>query len=97
MTASIASISSFHMIIDGHYIDAVKVHQMDAKHISYEITGQVEVELQYGPNSDVKNDIGLRHDDAYPYHATVNSVAAKPLEIGSDDIDLAVDNSSFYE
>ncbi len=88
---------STHTTIDGHYIDTVQVCEMGAKRISYEITGQVEVELQYGSNSDVKNDIGFRQDDSYPYHATVTSGAAKPLEIGRGDVNLTVDNSSFYE
>ena len=70
---------------------------MDATQISYAIRGQVDVELQYGSDSDVRNDIGFRHDDTYPYRATVSSNATKPLEVDSSSVDLTVDNSSFFE
>ena len=88
---------STHTVVDGHYIDAVEVEEMDATRICYAITGHVDVELQYGSDSDVRNDIGYRRDDTYPYRATVSSKVAKPLEIHSDDVELAVDNSSFFE
>lgn len=88
---------STHTTIDGHYIDKVEVCAMDARRITYEITGQVEVDLQYGSNSDVKNDIGFRQDDSYPYRAIIVSEAAKPLDIHSGNVELTVDNSSFYD
>ena len=83
--------------MDGHYIDTVEVRKMDATRICYVVTGQVEVELQYGSDSDVRDDIGFRQDDSYPYHATVSSNAAKPLEIRSSDVDFTVDNRRFFE
>ena len=54
---------STHTTVDGHYIDTVEVRSLDATRIEYVITGQVEVELQYGSNSDVQNDIGFRKDE----------------------------------
>jgi hypothetical protein len=62
---------STHTTIDGHYIDTVEVVEINATEIGYRVTGQVEVELQYGSNSDVANDIGYRQDDSYPYVASV--------------------------
>jgi len=88
---------STHTTIDGHYIDTVEVVRMTATEIGYSITGQVEVELQYGSNSDVANDIGYRQDDSYPYVATVACKVAEPMNVKADDIQLTVDNSSFYE
>lgn len=88
---------STHTMVDGHYIDTVNVVSMDAKQITYTLTGQVEVELQYGSNSDVRNDIGFRQDDSYPYSATVSSKAAVPMDIQSHDVTLTVNNSSFFE
>lgn len=88
---------STHTTVDGHYIDTVEVRSLTATKIEYAITGQVEVELQYGSNSDVRNDIGFRQDDSYPYHAVILSNPAKPLEIQPNDITLQVDNSSFFE
>lgn len=88
---------SSHTVVDGHYIDSVKVKRLSATKIVYRISGAVEVELQYGSNSDVENDIGFRQDDSYPYTASVTCKAAEPMTIRSEDIVLKVDNSSFYE
>tara|TARA_R110002110_G_scaffold194816_1_gene403926 strand:- start:46660 stop:47520 length:861 start_codon:yes stop_codon:yes gene_type:complete len=88
---------STHTIVDGHYIDTVEVQSLTATEIEYVITGQVEVELQYGSNSDVRNDIGFRQDDSYPYSAVIKSNPAKPMEIHPYDVALKVDNSSFFE
>lgn len=88
---------STHTMVDGHFIDTVEVIELNAEQVVYEVTGEVEVELQYGSNSDVRNDIGARIDDSYPYKATVFSRAATPMEIRAEDMELKVDNSSFYE
>ena len=88
---------STHTTVDDHYIDTVEVIRMDAQTIEYAVTGQVEVELQYGSDSDVRNDIGMRMDDAYPYTATARGRIKTPMELTSEDIHLSVDNSSFYE
>ena len=88
---------STHTVVDGHFIHTVEVIEMDATRICYVITGHVDVELQYGSDSDVRNDIGFRRDDSFPYRAAVSSDVAKPLEIHSHDIELVVDNSSFFE
>lgn len=88
---------STHTTVDGHHIDTVEVRSLTATGIEYAITGQVEVELQYGSNSDVRNDIGFRQDDSYPYSAVITSNPAKPLDIHRNNVRLQVDNSSFYE
>jgi hypothetical protein len=88
---------STHTRVDGHWIDSIEVRRLDAAEIEYRVTGEVEVELQYGSNSDVANDIGMRSDDSYPYKAKVVAEAAKPLDIDAQAIRLTVDTSSFYE
>lgn len=88
---------STHTRVDGHIIDEIRVWRLDAGEIEYRVTGEVEVELQYGSNSDVANDIGMRSDDSYPYQAKVIAAAAKPLDIDAEAIQLTVDTSSFYE
>ncbi|MEO8723340.1 MAG: hypothetical protein ABI395_07435 [Sphingobium sp.] len=88
---------STHTRVDGHIIDEIRVRRLDAAEIEYRVTGEVEVELQYGSNSDVANDIGMRSDDSYPYKAKVIAAAGKPLDIDAEAIQLTVDTSSFYE
>ena len=77
--------------------DEIVITKMDATDLCYRITGQVEVELQYGSDSDVKNDMGFRQNDPYPYTASVESAVAAPLAIDHTNITLTVDNSSFFE
>lgn len=55
------------------------------------------MELQYGSNSDVADDFGMRLDDSYPYKARVIAAAGKPLDIDAEAIQLRIDTSSFYE
>lgn len=88
---------STHTRIDGHWIDVIEVRRLDATEIEYRIAGEVEVELQYGSNCDVANDIGMRSGDSYPYRARVVAEAGKPLDIDAEAIRLTVDTSSFYE
>ncbi|ORE93849.1 hypothetical protein ATO4_15701 [Aurantimonas sp. 22II-16-19i] len=88
---------STHTVVNGHAIDTIAVQLMNATTVCYVVTGEVEVELQYGSNSDVRNDIGFRRNDAYPYRAIITSCAAEPSEIHSNDVALTVDNRSFFE
>jgi hypothetical protein len=88
---------STHTAVDYHMLNSIEVEEMTAKEITYRLTGDVYVELQYGSNSDVADDIGFRTSDSYPYEATLTSNIADPKTIDANDIDLKVDNSSFFE
>lgn len=88
---------STHTSVDDHYIDYVEVSKMGPTHIEYLVFGQVEVELQYGSDSDVQNDIGFRMADSYPYSAKISSRAANPFDIHGTDVIVSIDNSSFFE
>jgi hypothetical protein len=88
---------STHTRVDHHWINTIKVKRLDATEIHYRITGEVEVELQYGSNSDVANDIGMHSGDSYPYRAKVSADAGKPLDINAEAVKISVDTKSFYE
>ncbi len=88
---------STHTTVDGHFIEKVEVIELNAEQVVYEVIGEVGVELQYGSNSDVRKDIGMRMGDSYPYRAIVLSKAGLPLDIGRGDVELQIDNSSFFE
>jgi len=87
---------STHTTVGGHNIDNVTVTKLDSSEISYRVEGEVEVELQYGSGSDLRNDIGFVQDDSYPYVVTVTCAVARPMEIRPDDLEISVDNRSFY-
>ncbi len=88
---------SSHTSVRGHHIDTIEVREMTATKIGYHITGEVETELQYGSNSDVRNDMGFRQDASYPYSAMITSSPREPLEIYSDDVTLEVDTRGFFK
>lgn len=88
---------SMRTAVDNHWIDAIEVAALDATQISYRVDGTVAVELQYGSNSDVASGIGFRDSDSYPYEAHVSCSVTDPLNVSPDDIDVKVDNSSFFE
>jgi Predicted pPIWI-associating nuclease len=88
---------STHTMVEGHQIEEVTVTKLDWKEIGYCVTGKVEVELQYGSDSDVDKDLGFRQDDAYPYIVTVTCPVAQPMDVRAGDLDVAVDNHSFFE
>ncbi|MCW2393557.1 hypothetical protein [Sphingobium sp. B11D3A] len=88
---------STHTTVDHHWIDAIEVKDINSETIRYEVAGTVSVALQYGSNSDVRGDIGFRASDSYPYEATVICSVADPLGVDPGDIELKVDNSSFFE
>ncbi|MBF0333579.1 MAG: hypothetical protein HQL40_08015 [Alphaproteobacteria bacterium] len=88
---------STHTTVVGHQIDEVSVAKLDSAEIGYRVTGEVEVELQYGSNSDVENDIGSRQDDSYPYVVTVTCAVAQPMNVRSRDLCVTIDNRSFFE
>lgn len=88
---------STHTTVDGHYIDKVSVTKMDAREISYLVEGEVEVELQYGSDSDVSNDIGFRQDDSYPYVVNVTCAVTRPMAVQAEDVKITIDNRSFFE
>jgi hypothetical protein len=88
---------STHTTVDGHYIDEVSVTKLDSAEISYRVTGEVEVELQYGSDSDVDHDLGYRQDDSYPYVVTVTCSVALPMDVRADGLDITVNNRSFFK
>lgn len=90
-------ILSTHTTVEEHEVETVEVASLNHEFIEYEVSGTVYVELQYGSDSDVENDIGARMPDSYPYSATMRSDVAAPKKILGDSVVLAVDNSSFFE
>jgi hypothetical protein len=88
---------STHTTVEGHQIHGVRVTKLDSVEISYRVTGEVEVELQYGSNSDVENDIGFQQNGSFPYVVTVTCAVAQPMNVRADNLDVTIDNQSFYE
>jgi hypothetical protein len=86
---------STHTRVDEHSIDDVKVANLDECAVTYSVTGTVYVELQYGSNSDVRDDIGAINCDSLFYSTTITAPVAAPKSFTPPKI--SIDNSSFFE
>jgi hypothetical protein len=84
-----------HYLVDGCNVDEMKLVQMNAKTIKFELRGSVDCQLQYGSDGDFARGDGLRVDDNYPLRCDLVADIAEPLKLTVQG--LRVDNSSFYE
>lgn len=84
-----------HHQVDGCNIDELKLAEMNAKTIRFELQGSVDCQLQYGSDGDYARGHGVRVDDNYPLSCNVVADIADPLKLTVEE--LRVDNSSFYE
>jgi len=60
---------STHYETNGIETDEFHIIKLDDKHIEICVKGNINVTLQYGSNSDVRNDNGLRIGEYIPFHA----------------------------
>ncbi|HEY1465068.1 MAG TPA: hypothetical protein VGF44_16755 [Terriglobales bacterium] len=84
-----------HYEIDDVNINQLKLHYMGPDEIVFKASGTVDCTLQYGSDSDVANDSGMRVDDHYPLTCEFVADISTPLDLKVRK--LHVDNSSFYE
>lgn len=84
-----------HYQVEGCNIDKLKLLEMNATTIKFELHGSVDCQLQYGSDGDYARGDGLRVDDNYPLTCDLVADIADPLKLTVEG--LRVDNSSFYE
>lgn len=86
-----------HHQIDGLSIESSMVIDIGPKDLSIKAEGYIEVELQYGSNFDVRNDMGAVISDSFPFAATVQVKLIRPLGKKAVVSNFNVDTSSWYE
>jgi Predicted pPIWI-associating nuclease len=96
------TILSIDEIATHHCIDEVDVHEIEItsmNHAEIEFTafGSVDVELQWGSNSDVRNGAGAVGRDSYPLTCKFISNANAPEELVMVEDSLCVDTSSWWD
>jgi hypothetical protein len=84
-----------HYEIDEVNIDRLKLEYLGPDQIVFKAAGTVDCTLQYGSDSDVRNDSGMRVDDHYPLTCEFVADVSTPMDLKVRK--LHVDNSSFYE
>ena len=58
-----------HHSLDEVYVEEIIVHKIGCQTITYEVLGSVEVTLQWGSNSDLRNDMGAEQASPFPFDA----------------------------
>lgn len=99
VTESIMSIDelSTHSSIDEVYIDDIKIVEINDMDIIFSVSGSVDVGLQWGSNSDVRNDNGAVGNRSFPFSCEVKSSVDNPDNLGCEEGAFNVDTSSWWD
>lgn len=94
--AAVDEIASHHFI-DEVSLESVQVLRIGAIEIEFVANGTLEVELQWGSNSDVRNDLGEVGSDSFPLTLRFVSPVTAPGDLEGVEGSLVVDTSSWFE
>jgi hypothetical protein len=92
---SVDSIATHHSI-EEVYLEKKEVMAIDEAYIYIRATGSVYVELQWGSNSDVKNDIGAEGAETFPLFAELTIDINDLSKVSVIEASISVDTSSWY-
>ena len=76
----------------GVLYDEMRVLGIDGHTIRYEITGSIDVTLHYGSGSD-----SATIEENFPFTCTAAASTAEPLKLLSEQTEIKVDTSSWYQ
>ena len=85
-----------HHCVDEVYVDKVTVTSITHDRVMFRATGMIGAELQWGSNSDIKNDMGAVMSESFPFECHLYSWVTEPDELEVEDDGLQVDTSSWY-
>ena len=85
-----------HHCVDEVYVDEVRVIDITHDTVFFRAKGTIGAKLQWGSNSDVRNDQGAVMSDSFPFECLLTSHVSKPDALEVEPDGLRVDNSSWY-
>jgi len=86
-----------HHYIDSILIDEVRVVAVDSGYVYFNVSGTIEVDLQWGSDGDVERGDGSVGSDSYPFTCKFQSSVESPEDLEIEPSDLCVDTSSWWE
>ena len=86
-----------HHCIDEIELSAIEVVNIGAKRVDFIAHGSIGVELQWGSNSDIKNDMGAIMSESFPLSMKFTSSVTTPAKIEPILDSLSVDTSDWYD
>jgi hypothetical protein len=85
-----------HHSIDEVYVDKILVAKITHDRVMFLATGTIGAELQWGSNSDIRNDMGAVMSESFPFECSLFSWVSEPDELEVEDDSLLVDTSKWY-
>ena len=86
-----------HHSVDEVYVDKVFVREIGPDTITYEASGTVDVTLQWGSNSDLRNDMGAEAPQSFSFQCLiVVPLDDDPWDLRSAETEYSVDTSSWW-
>ncbi|RXV67949.1 hypothetical protein D1006_22250 [Burkholderia stabilis] len=84
------------------YIDEIETEDavitlIDHDMIHFQAKGTIYCDLQWGSNSDLRNDDGMTTNESFPFVCALYSPVDDPGDIDSDEDSLCVDTSSWRD
>lgn len=89
-------ILSTHYLVEGSDIEEIVVSSIDHQHIDVQVSGNVDIEHQYGSDGDYERGDGIWIESSYPYVVNIQLDVNEPLEITIETDDIIVNTDSFY-
>jgi len=85
-----------------HYIEEIYVHEtkvaaIGSSTITYRSKGSVSVTLQFGSNSDVRNDMGAEIEQSFPFICDIEVPLSEPWNLDSAETRYRVDVSKWSD
>lgn len=91
---SVDELASHHSVEDV-YVHETKVESIGAEWVRYRTTGSVDVVLQWGSNSDLRNGDGAESEQSFPFVCTFEVPVERPHDIEDAEVEWAVDTSAW--
>ncbi len=88
---------STHHFIQDLSVDRVVVDTIGPDNIIYKSSGSIEVILQYGSNSDVRNDIGAEIRQTFPFYCDIEVSLSDPWNLEDAELRYGVDVSAWRD
>jgi Predicted pPIWI-associating nuclease len=87
-----------HWSLQEVYVAETKVLSIGAETITYRSTGSIEVVLQWGSNSDLRNDMGAELEQSFPFHCEIGVPVTEPRNLDlAEIVSYGVDTSKWRD
>lgn len=86
-----------HHSVEDVYVHETRVEAIGATSIRYKATGSVDVVLQWGSNSDLRNGDGAESEQSFPFVCTFEVPVETPHDLDNAEVEWGVDTSSWSD